>query len=243
MLKDARGEEDPPISSDKQDSAGSGKVANSAASEYRLGRPAFVRYATQHLGLLAGLLITGFIVGIAYRALVDDPAERELANYVRSGLHGAGLALAVWTVQAGFASTARYSFGVALRRLPVAGEVLVRAFVMTVALTIVGVALQFLLYAEPLQLRWFTISWFTTTLPRIIAIGFAMSLVVGAITEAGRLIGGPVLISVVLGTYHRPAREERIVMFLDIAGSTRLAEENGGTASTRPDHSLFFRYR
>jgi class 3 adenylate cyclase len=35
------------------------------------------------------------------------------------------------------------------------------------------------------------------------------------------------LTSVVLGTYHRPAREQRIVMFLDIAGSTRLAEEMG----------------
>ena len=33
--------------------------------------------------------------------------------------------------------------------------------------------------------------------------------------------------SVVLGTYHRPAREQQIVMFLDIAGSTRLAEEMG----------------
>jgi class 3 adenylate cyclase len=31
----------------------------------------------------------------------------------------------------------------------------------------------------------------------------------------------------VLGTYHRPAREQRIVMFLDIAGSTRLAQEMG----------------
>ena len=30
-----------------------------------------------------------------------------------------------------------------------------------------------------------------------------------------------------LGTYHRPAREQQIVMFLDIAGSTRLAEEMG----------------
>jgi adenylate cyclase len=36
-----------------------------------------------------------------------------------------------------------------------------------------------------------------------------------------------VLTSVVLGTYHRPVREELIVMFLDIAGSTRLAEEMG----------------
>jgi adenylate cyclase len=64
-------------------------------------------------------------------------------------------------------------------------------------------------------------------LPRIIAIGFAISLVAGVITETERLISGPVLTSIVLGTYHRPAREQRIVMFLDIAGLTRLAEEMG----------------
>jgi adenylate cyclase len=58
-------------------------------------------------------------------------------------------------------------------------------------------------------------------------VGFAVSLVVGVITEIGRLIGGPVLTSIVLGTYHRPVREQLIVMFLDIAGSTRLAEDMG----------------
>ena len=82
-------------------------------------------------------------------------------------------------------------------------------------------------YAEPLRLHWLTISWFTTTLPRIVMIGLALSLIIGVITEIGRLIGGPILTSVLLGTYHRPAREQRIVMFLDIAGSTRLAEQMG----------------
>jgi hypothetical protein len=75
--------------------------------------------------------------------------------------------------------------------MPVAGEVVVRSLVMTAALTIAAVSLQLVLYAEPLQLRWINISWFTTTLPRIIAIGFAISLVAGVITETGRLIGGP----------------------------------------------------
>jgi len=82
--------------SHKQDSAGSGS-----------GRSIFVRYVAQRLGLLAASLFTGFIVGIAYRSLIDDPSERDLANYVRSGMHGVGIALAGGTVQAGFASTAR----------------------------------------------------------------------------------------------------------------------------------------
>ena len=56
---------------------------------------------------------------------------------------------------------------------------------------------------------------------------FFGSLVTGAIFAFRRLIGGRVLGSFLLGTYHRPRRQERIVMFLDIAGSTALAEQLG----------------
>ena len=43
----------------------------------------------------------------------------------------------------------------------------------------------------------------------------------------GRLIAAQSPPAVGLGTYNRPAREQRIVMFLDIASSTRPAEEMG----------------
>jgi adenylate cyclase len=54
-----------------------------------------------------------------------------------------------------------------------------------------------------------------------------LSLVIGVVSEVTRLIGAPLLTSVVLGTYHRPARRSLIVMFLDLANSTRLAEAMG----------------
>ena len=212
------------MSSHPQNSAVSSTAAGLGAPGYRSSRSIFVRYASRYLGIFAAALIVGFIVGVTYRLLFDPAAERDLAHYIRSGLTGAGMALAVWAVQIGFRSAARSSIGTALRRLPVAGEVVIRSLVMTAVLVIAGVSLQFVLYTG---LRWFTVDWFTTNLPRIVAIGFAISLVFGVIIEAGLLIGGPMLTSVVLGTYHRPVREQRIVMFLDIAGSTRLAEEMG----------------
>ena len=58
-------------------------------------------------------------------------------------------------------------------------------------------------------------------------IGFGFSLVVGVVTETRRLIGGALLTSVVLGTHHRPVCQHLIVMSLDIANSTRLAETMG----------------
>jgi adenylate cyclase len=64
-------------------------------------------------------------------------------------------------------------------------------------------------------------------LPWIVVIGLTISLMVGVVTETARLIGGPLLASIVLGIYHRPVREQLIVMFLDLADSTRLAEKLG----------------
>jgi class 3 adenylate cyclase len=169
----------------------------------------------------------GLIAGIAYRTFLDDPAERDIANYIRSGLQGVGIALAAWTVQAYFASNAQSSLGSSLRRLPVLGELLVRSLVMTAVIIISGVLLQFLLFTEPFGMRWFTASWFAMHLPWIVAIGLTISLIVGALTEAARMIGRPMLTSIALGTYHRPTREQLIVMFLDLANSTRLAEAMG----------------
>jgi adenylate cyclase len=173
------------------------------------------------------ILIIGFIVGMGYRLFIDNAAEQDFENFVRSGLHGSGIAFVGWIVQETFAAKAHSSIGAALRRLPLLAELLVRSLVMTAAIVIVGISLQTVLYAESLQLQWLTINWFKTTLPWIVAIGLILSLMVGVVRETARLIGGPLLASIVLGTYHRPVREQLIVMFLDIADSTPLAEKLG----------------
>ena len=126
-----------------------------------------------------------------------------------------------------FASGAQTALGDELRRLPLAVEVVVRAAVMTAAIVVVGLALQFLLYAAPYQLHWLTRGWLETDLPRMVILGFGLSLIIGMGVELERLIGAPLLASVLLGTYHRPSRQQRIVMFLDLANSTRLAEAMG----------------
>ena len=193
----------------------------------KIGRSIFLRRAARQRGFIVVSLISGFVLGVAYRFLFDAADERTLAYFLRSGFHGAGMALTVWTVQNGFALGARSRLGSVLMRLPLAAEVVVRALMMTAALIAVGFALQFLLYAEPYHLSWLTRPWLTTNLPRIVALGFGTSLVIGVVVETRRLIGGALLTSVLLGTYHRPSRQRRIVMFLDIANSTRLAEAMG----------------
>jgi class 3 adenylate cyclase len=201
--------------------------ASASVTKHDVGRSHFLQHAGRQTGLLIASVLAGIAVGVVYRLLFDPPTERDVANFLRSGLQGAGIALAVFAVQVGFASGARSRLGSALRRLPVAGEVLLRAVVMAAVVIVVSLALQFLLYWQPLHLRWLTPLWLTVTLPRVVLIGFGFSLVVSVVTETRRLIGGALLTSVLLGTYHRPVRQQLIVMFLDIAHSTGLAESMG----------------
>jgi hypothetical protein len=158
----------------------------SRASKIRLS--VLLRRAARQRGYVAASLISGFVLGVAYRSLFDSADERTLMNFLRSGFHGAGVAMAVWTVQAGFALDAQSRLGSALRRLPLAAEVLVRALAMTAALIVVGFALQFLLYTEPYHLDWLTGHWLTTNLPRIVVLGFGISLVVGVTAEILRCV-------------------------------------------------------
>jgi hypothetical protein len=155
----------------------------------------------QRFGSASVILVVGFLVGVGLRFYIDDAAERDLANYVRSGLHGSGIAFAGWLVLGFFAAKAHSPVGAALRRMPLLAEVLVRSLVMAVVIVIVGLVLQVVLYADSLQLRWLTAHWFKTSLPWIVAIGLTMSVVVGVVIETARLIGRPLLASVVLGTY------------------------------------------
>jgi adenylate cyclase len=189
------------------------------AARSGIGRSALARAAERRFGMLAGFLLGGFIFGLFYRYLFDEAAERTLANYLRSGFHGLALGGTFWFAQT--ALGARTRLGAALRRLPLAAEVGLRALLVTAALTAVGVLLQVALY------RRFVENWVELDLPVIVASSFAVAAIASVMIELERLIGGPLLASVLLGTYHRPARRQLIVMFLDIANSTSLAEAMG----------------
>ena len=164
------------------------------------------------------LAAVGFSVGVLYRFFVNPADQATLANYLRSGFHGAGLALAGWATHLYF--TSRSSAW--LTRWPLAAELGVRSLAMALVVATVASALQVVLYDQPIQAN-----WLTTDFPRIIAVAFVMSIVVAGAYELTRLIGGRVLFNVMIGRYRRPIREERILLFLDLAGSTTLAEKMG----------------
>jgi class 3 adenylate cyclase len=164
------------------------------------------------------LAVVGLVVGGAYRYFVDDPSEATLANYLRSGIHGMGLALSGWIVHLYF--TSRSSEW--LRRWPLVIEIVVRSVAMAVVVATVAMSLQAVLYGEHIEAEWLAADF-----PRIVGVAFVMSILIGAVYELTRLVGSRVLLNIILGQYRRPTREQRVLLFLDLVGSTSLAESMG----------------
>jgi adenylate cyclase len=169
----------------------------------RAWAPSLTRYARRHLSFLIGLVIVASASGVAYRYLFDPIDERVPSFFLRSCLHAIGLAIAGWSVHLSLAAAPPPRLRDWMRQLPQAAELAIKALVMTALLMVVTIGLQLLLYPDP-----FPHTWLVHSLPLIVGIAFCVSL---------RLIGGRVLGSFLLGTYHRPKREQRIVMFLDMA--------------------------
>ncbi len=69
-------------------------------------------------------------------------------------------------------------------------------------------------------------SWIVQTL----VISYIFTALFNIVTSLNRLLGQNVLGGLILGTYRKPVNESRFVMFLDIAGSTSIAEKLGALA-------------
>lgn len=164
------------------------------------------------------LAVTGFLSGLAYRYLFDLPIEASVPNYLRSGLHSMGITLAGWGAHNSF--TSRRSAWVS--RWPLLTELALRSATMALAIAMTILGLQVVLYQQ-----WLEGHWLIDEFPWLLVASFFASLFVGAIYELTRLVGSRVLFNVALGRYRTPVREARVLMFLDLAGSTSLAEAMG----------------
>jgi adenylate cyclase len=164
------------------------------------------------------LAIGGLLGGIAYRYFMNDPIEATLPYYLRSSLHGMGITLAGWGVHLYF--TSRRSAWIS--RWPLLMDLAVRSAAIAIVVASAALVLQVTLYGE-----WIETKWLIEQFPIIVAISFFPSLLVGSAYELTRLVGSRVLFNVALGRYRSPVREARVLMFLDLAGSTSLAESMG----------------
>ena len=128
------------------------------------------------------------------------------------------MTLAGWGVHLYF--TSRRSAWIS--KWPLLMDLAVRSATMAVVVASAILGLQVTLYWQ-----WIEANWLIEHFPAIVAISFFASLLVGSVFELTRLVGSRVLFNVALGRYRSPVREARVLMFLDLAGSTSLAESMG----------------
>jgi adenylate cyclase len=106
-------------------------------------------------------------------------------------------------------------------------------FAVTLAINSVVVLVLFLLcravgqVVMTLQPRRFLSSFGDAHLVYALPFFVALAVTVQFVLQMNRMIGADVLRYWVQGVYHRPRREERLFLFLDLEGSTQLAERLG----------------
>jgi adenylate cyclase len=164
------------------------------------------------------LAMIGLFGGIAYRYFLDDPSEATLPYYLRSMMHGMGITFAAWGVHLYF--TSRRSEWIS--KWPLLMDLAVRSATMAIVVASAALVLQVTLYWESIKTK-----WLIEQFPGIVAISFFASLIVMSAFELTRLVGSRVLFNIALGRYRSPVREARVLMFLDLASSTSLAESMG----------------
>jgi len=73
-----------------------------------------------------------------------------------------------------------------------------------------------------------------------VLLSFAFAIGINLMITLSRLLGTRFLMSLLTGYYHQPREEERIVLFLDVKGSTRLAERLGDKQFHRFLNRIFY---
>ena len=186
------------------------------------------------------LVALGWIVGVS---VAGGAVYGALAGYVARGELGGGAAIGMiraFTVSMVLASTelfgTRTTLGRRLERAPFLVMLLVKAvlygsIIIAVEATNLGVRLAgYAGYGRPFG---------GPLAPLSLAFSFAGALLFLFVFHVSRLVGGRTLGALLLGRYHRPREEERFFLFVDVAGSTALAERLGPTGVHRFLNAVF----
>ncbi len=188
----------------------------------------------RQLVALAAIMLASMLFAMAYAPIIGQfqGFETPLPVILQFALHGLIFgAILGWFELFYFQSVNAEWF----RRQPFFVTLLVKTSITTLTIIVVLLVGGMMLFPERLAednaMGFFVVDVFVAT---VLAFGFQLVLTVRAV------IGGRVLGNLVLGRYHRPLREERVFMFLDLVGSTALAERLGDIAAQSLITRFFF---
>lgn len=170
----------------------------------------------------AWVLVTGIVVGVVYGSLVGYAGWGELLiGGMIGAVHGAIITSVIALMEIFGVRTA---WGQRIEQAPLIVSILIRgiiyaAVIFSVELGAIGEVVVLGEVGDPQTTRAFA--------PMSIIFSFIIIFIIIFLLQISRLVGGRTLRSLLLGRYHRPRMEARFFLFVDIVGSTRIAEQIG----------------
>jgi len=178
--------------------------------------------------LLARILLAGTLVGVAFGGLINLAVGRSgLTGSLAGAVNGATITIVIGSIEILWLPTRR---GLALQQAPFLVTFGVKWLLYGAVITAVNVAawgerVLGVLADAPLPPS--SLTRLSVVFSFVVTFGFLFVL------EVSTIVGRRTLRNIVLGRYHRPRAEERFFLFVDIAGSTALAERIGPAAVHR----------
>jgi len=174
------------------------------------------------------ILIAGTLVGVVYGGLINRATGgRALTGSFVGAVTGATITILIGSSEVLLMPS---RWGVALQRAPFLVTFGVKWLAYGGVITAVNVGawgerVLGLFTGAPLGP--------STLTPLSVVFSFVVTLGFLFVLEISNIVGRRTLANIVLGRYHRPRSEERFFLFVDIAGSTALAERIGAAAVHR----------
>jgi adenylate cyclase len=175
------------------------------------------RSTTERLRLLAVIVVASAVAGSLY-SITQAPPD---VSWLQPAATGAIIGAVVSSCIIGFELFgARRLFERGGRQLPLIVAVLLRTAVYGVAIIAALLVFPWLIFGASL-------SPFRPGMARDVLFSFAATFVFVSLMSIIQLIGPNVLGKLLIGRYYQPREEARIILFLDLTGSTGIAERIG----------------
>ncbi|MBN8961462.1 MAG: adenylate/guanylate cyclase domain-containing protein [Rhizobiales bacterium] len=170
----------------------------------------------RHIHLMAMVVVASAAAGLIYSVIQGNLTPVGIASAMAHGV-AISLILSIFEMVSAETGIVRDWIG----GLPFTSSLLLRSAVYAAVILLVEVAFNFIDHGEfgPENTRDF---WNAAVFAAIAAVA------INFVVEVGNLLGARTFSNFITGRYHAPVEESRFVLFVDIVGSTGLAERLGG---------------
>ncbi|WP_085905761.1 adenylate/guanylate cyclase domain-containing protein [Kiloniella majae] len=177
-------------------------------------------------------VLVGFAETYDHYTLHEPPKDNLTVTFVRGGLTWLFGSSLLWAFEIFFVPS---QYGVFLRKMSIVSAIFIKSLVVVCIVMLTAIFSGYAFHGR-FNLEFFTEAHYI----RVLIIVGILFIALQTATQVIRIIGARALINILLGKYRQPVQENRIFMFLDIVGSTTLAERLGDLGVQHMINEFFF---